>query len=104
MEDYFFEEEIKSMELKYLVLIIYDITDNKQRLKFSKELEKYGFRIQRSAFEAKLTKKEYEKLLRIIPRYAVDNANIRVYKIKGYGEVKSWGGIKKIYDDDVIII
>ncbi|MDD3185232.1 MAG: CRISPR-associated endonuclease Cas2 [Anaerostipes sp.] len=104
MEDYFFEEKIGSTELKYLVLVIYDIVDNKHRLKFSKELEKYGFRIQKSAFEARLTKKQYKKLLRVISQYAIDDANIRVYKLKGYGEVKSWGGKKEIYENDVIII
>ena len=31
---------------KYLILIIYDISDNKHRLKISKLLEGYGTRIQ----------------------------------------------------------
>ena len=48
---------------KYLILIIYDISDNKHRLKISKLLEGYGTRIQKSAFEAWLTKKHFEKLL-----------------------------------------
>lgn len=104
MEDYFFETEIISKEKKYLVLIIYDIVDNKQRTKFSKELEKYGFRIQKSAFEAKLTKKQYNSLLSMIPQYTKDNANIRVYRLQGYGDVKSWGGNKEVYDEEVIII
>lgn len=40
---------------KYLILIIYDISDNKHRLEISKLLEGYGTRIQKSAFEAWLT-------------------------------------------------
>ena len=45
---------------KYLILIIYDISDNKHRLEISKLLEGYGTRIQKSAFEAWLTKKHFE--------------------------------------------
>ena len=48
---------------KYLILIIYDISDNKHRLEISKLLEGYGTRIQKSTFEAWLTKKHFEKLL-----------------------------------------
>ena len=55
------KEEI-DIELKYRVLIIYDITDDKHRLKLSKYLSSFGSRVQKSAFEAKLNKKQYIKL------------------------------------------
>lgn len=46
---------------KKLYLIIYDITDNKRRRKVSKILEKYGIRIQFSAFECELNEQKKKK-------------------------------------------
>ena len=55
-ENYFFHIDENIESDKVFVLIIYDITDNKKRLKLSKLLLGYGFRIQKSAFEAMITK------------------------------------------------
>ena len=49
---------------KFIVLIIYDIVDNKVRLKMVKFLERYGVRVQKSAFEALLNRKQYDTMIR----------------------------------------
>ena len=49
---------------KFIVLIIYDIVDNKIRLKMVKCLERYGVRVQKSAFEALLNRKQYDAMIR----------------------------------------
>lgn len=89
---------------KYLILVIYDISDNKHRLEISKLLEGYGARIQKSAFEAWLTKKHFEKLLSKLKHMARETDNIRIYKLHGYGEVTVLGDQNYINGDDVIII
>ena len=61
-EDYFFQIEDEITDDRLFILIIYDITNNSKRVKFAKLLLGYGFRIQKSAFEAVLTKTKYEKL------------------------------------------
>lgn len=53
------------MERKFIVLMIYDIVDNKRRNKMVKCLEAYGVRVQKSAFEALLNRRQYEKMLRV---------------------------------------
>ena len=56
-EDYYFRiDEDELSDDRVFVLIIYDIISNKSRNKFSKLLLGYGFRIQKSAFEAVITK------------------------------------------------
>ena len=45
MENYFFEYEEKGSDDNVLVLIIYDVVDNKRRNKLAKYLQSYGFRI-----------------------------------------------------------
>lgn len=61
--EYYFEKEEFDKERKYLVLIIYDIIDNRRRTQFSKFLLSYGVRIQKSAFEAYINQKLYDKLI-----------------------------------------
>lgn len=106
MEDdsYFFNIEENPENDKVFVLIIYDITENKTRLKLSKLLPGYGFRIQKSAFEAVMTKKKYKELLEKLPAYTSSLDSIRVYKIIGKGQVVSFGREQDNENEDIIVI
>ncbi|NUM46876.1 MAG: CRISPR-associated endonuclease Cas2, partial [Anaerolineales bacterium] len=48
--------------MKQFLVISYDITDNKNRLKVMKALEDYGKRVQYSVFECILTRRQVEQL------------------------------------------
>ena len=93
-----------SNELKYKVLIIYDITEDKPRIKLSKLLSSYGVRVQKSAFEASLNKKQYEKLIFELDRYVGREDSIRVYKMYEDSEVITYGKADEAIFDDVIIV
>lgn len=103
-EDYYFQisEELESD--KEFVLIIYDIVDNRKRVKMAKLLSGYGKRVQKSAFEAMLTKQKYNKLIEEIPKF-IDKAedNVRVYRITGKGKVTAWGEVPE-FDEEIILI
>lgn len=99
-----FSLEMQDKELKYLVLVIYDISNDKRRRKFSKYLQSFGFRVQRSSFEAVINKKLYEKILQGIPKLIKEDDNVRVYKLLGQGNVKIYGNTDYVNDDDVLII
>lgn len=103
-ENYFFEIEENPENDKVFVLIIYDIIDNKRRLKLSKLLLGYGFRIQKSAFEAVITKKKYKELLERLPAYTTQEDSIKVYKIIGKGQVTSFGRVAEDEGEDIIVI
>ena len=60
-ESYIFNTLVPEMEQKSLVLVIYDIIDNKRRTRLVKILEGFGFRVQKSAFEARLSERQYQK-------------------------------------------
>ena len=50
-----YDEEMEFVahdERRYIVLVIYDIVDNKRRNHMVACLERYGVRVQKSAFEA----------------------------------------------------
>lgn len=103
-ENYFFEIDEKAGSDKVFVLIIYDIVDNKKRLKLSKLLLGYGFRIQKSAFEAVITKQKYKELLERLPAYTSSVDSIRVYKIIGKGQVISFGKAIENETEDIIVV
>ena len=92
------------MERKFIVLMIYDIVDNKRRNKMVKCLEAYGVRVQKSAFEALLNRRQYEKMLRessILIDEAVDS--LRVYVLDDIIYVYTWGIGERKETDCVIL-
>lgn len=92
------------MERKFIVLMIYDIVDNKRRNKMVKCLEAYGVRVQKSAFEALLNRRQYEKMLRessILIDEAVDS--LRVYVLDDIIDVYAWGIGERKESDCVIL-
>ena len=67
---------------KVYSLIIYDIVDDKRRNRFAKTMNKYGIRVQKSAFESWVTGSRYRKMLIEIQKIADKNVDsIRVYKL-----------------------
>ena len=104
MENYFWNTETIK-EKKVYILVIYDIVSNKRRVAFAKKLNGYGFRVQKSAFEALVAENLYQKLLAEIPRMIHPNEDsVRIYKFKGYGEVNLFGVNDSIEEEEVIII
>ena len=103
IEDLLLGIEERNRTDKSLILLIYDIPDNKKRTKFSKFMESYGKRVQKSAFEMILDNKAYKKLLSAIPNYINDEDNIRVYKLRIEGEITSWGSGMTVPQEVIII-
>lgn len=104
MEDYFFEIREEIEDDRVFVLIIYDIISNKKRLKLAKYLQGYGFRIQKSAFEAMLRKDIYRNMLKGLKEFASEEDSIRVYKIIGKGQVTNFGKDVSKTNEEVVII
>lgn len=103
-ENYFFDIPDSVENDKVYVLVIYDIVENKKRVKLSKLLQGYGFRIQKSAFEAVITKKKYKKLLKELMPFGNADDSIRVYKIIGKGQITNIGKSMETEQEDIILI
>ena len=91
-ENYMFDTENITSVSKNMIVVCYDISDNKRRNQMVKLLERYLFRVQRSVFEAMLTS------------FAKDDDNIRIYKINGSGDVTVYGNAQMLEDEEIIII
>lgn len=89
---------------KFIVLIIYDIVDNKMRLKMVKCLERYGVRVQKSAFEALLNRKQYDIMIRQCSRLinpSIDS--LRIYILDDLVKIYTWGIGERKEQDCVIL-
>ncbi|NJN91550.1 MAG: CRISPR-associated endonuclease Cas2 [Leptolyngbyaceae cyanobacterium RM2_2_4] len=65
-----------------LVLIVYDIPDNKRRTKLATFLKGYGRRVQRSVFECFISLDEMKKLhQKVVTRVKPHEDNVRFYWI-----------------------
>lgn len=92
------------MERKLIVLVIYDIVDNKKRAKMVKCLEKYGVRVQKSAFEALLNEKKYKKLL-FESTSIIDEKtdSLRIYILKDIINIYTYGIGERLENDCIIL-
>ena len=106
-EDYYFQISEEPESDKCFILIIYDIVDNRRRVKFARLLEGYGKRVQKSAFEAMLSPQKYNKLVSEIPGH-IDTQegedNVRIYRITGKGKVIAWGESPEVEEEEIILI
>ena len=84
--------------------MIYDIVDNKRRNRMVKCLEAYGVRVQKSAFEALLTRRQYDKMLHESSKL-IDEAvdSLRVYVLDDIIDVYTWGIGERKETDCVIL-
>ena len=104
MENYFWNTE-ENRGKKVYILVIYDIVNNKRRTAFAKKMKGYGFRVQKSAFEAMISMKLYKDLLKEIPKLiCTEEDSVRVYRILGQGEVSLFGLNESIQNEEIIII
>ena len=105
MENYFWNTEERVRKKQVYVLIIYDIVSNRVRNAFAKKMEGYGFRIQKSAFEAMIDESLYHQLLETIPNLInLNEDTVRVYRIRGAGEVSLFGQSPTVTPEETIII
>lgn len=104
MENYFWNTE-ENRSKKVYILVIYDIVSNKRRTAFAKKMNGYGFRVQKSAFEAMISMRLYKDLLKEIPKLICsEEDSVRVYRIVGQGEVSLFGVNESVKNEEVIII
>ena len=87
------------------VLVTYDIADDRKRVKYATLLNGYGYRVQKSCFECKLTNKLYKKLLAETRRFfEKDEDSIRVYLLNDRCRITKLGMDLEISDTDSDIL
>ncbi len=90
-----------------MILISYDISDNKLRTKFSKYLEKFGHRIQYSVFEIDSSERMLDNIICNIEnkfeKRFDENDSIYIFKMSSTCQIKRFGYAKH-EEEDIIIM
>lgn len=89
----------------HLYLVVYDISNNRKRYRISKFLARYGFRIQRSAFEVIGNPEQERDILSFLLSIVTDKDDlVRMYRLCGNDRVASFGNVGKAFDEEVVIL
>ena len=104
MEEFEFTAPDEKKSNDVYALIIYDIVDNKRRAGLVKFLQGYGFRVQKSCFEVRISKTLFNKLKNEINKFATKEDSIRIYKVHGKSQVICYGTNSFEAAKDIIIV
>ena len=102
MAEYSWDTEVEKNKKVY-VLVIYDIVSDKRRARMVKCLNGYGFRVQKSAFEACLTEKQYDNFIARLEKKVNKDDNVRIYKLYSVNEVKAYGEEREDFEEVVVV-
>ncbi len=72
----------------YLVVVAFDIKDDKRRYYLNKFLRAYGIRVQYSVYECIVNNYYYSELCKNIISFINDEDKIRIYKLTSTIEIK----------------
>jgi len=90
-----------------MLLISYDISDDKLRTKFSKYLKKFGYRLQYSVFEIKNSAKILDNIkIAISSEFASkfdQSDSIMIFQLSNTCKIIKYGNAKNT-DEDLLII
>jgi len=62
--------------------VVYDITSDKERGRVDKVLKGFGFRVQKSVFECRLSKKGKEELIEKLSKLDIETGFVKVYRLE----------------------
>ncbi len=89
------DDECEEISNKKLVVIIYDVVNDKRRRKMVKCLESYGIRVQKSAFECHLDDTMYKNLIKKLEKIFDEKEDLlRIYRLTSRCNIECWGSIK----------
>lgn len=79
--------------------VVYDITLDRERRRVDKILKGFGFRIQKSVFECRMSKRTKEELIDKLGKLDLQTGFVKVYRLE-YSSKKVIIGIKEANDID----
>ena len=69
-----------------LYAVCYDISDDHERGRVAKTLKAFGFRVQKSVFECRLTRADKGRVLATLQRLGLRTGHVRFYRVYGGAE------------------
>jgi CRISPR-associated protein Cas2 len=90
-------------------VVVYDVEDDRARVRIAKVMERFGVRVQKSVFECRLEAKDLERLTRALTRELTrvgGAGNVRLYRLCAdcYGASQGIGELAKGLDGEPWIV
>ncbi|MEW6601442.1 MAG: CRISPR-associated endonuclease Cas2 [Nitrospirota bacterium] len=79
--------------------VVYDITSDTERTRVDKALKGFGFRVQKSVFECRLSRRGRNELIEKLKKLEIKTGFIKVYRLE-YSSKNEIIGEKKEHDID----
>lgn len=90
-----------------MVIVSYDISDDKKRAQFTKYLKKFGYRLQYSVFRIQNSKRILNNIIQDIENKFLkmfdDSDSVYIFNLSNSCEIKKYGYAAH-EDDDLIIV
>lgn len=87
-----------------LTVITYDISDNSERQKVDRLLHDYGFRVQKSVYECRLTRGGKKQLVARLEKLNIQTGHIRCYSVNGSRTLKIGADSHEIDNEPIYFI
>lgn len=84
--------------------IVYDLTDDRERARVDRIIKGYGFRVQKSVFECRLTRGDRRSLIAALERLRLLTGSVKIYRIYGGTESVVVGAPMEDRDDDAAFV
>lgn len=68
--------------------VAYDISDNRERYRVDKILKGWGFRVQKSVFECRLTRYQRTRLAASLDALKLETGSVRMYRVVSGGPIR----------------
>ncbi|MBL7915063.1 MAG: CRISPR-associated endonuclease Cas2 [Bacteroidia bacterium] len=81
-------------------LVVYDITNDKERNATDKVISGYGFRIQKSVFQCRISKSQLRNLIKEIEKLNIQTGNIRIFKLDANAKKVTFGNPSDTFDKE----
>jgi len=83
--------------------VVYDISEHYERARIARVLKEFGFRVQKSVFECRLTKTGKNKLIEKLKALKITSGSIKIYRLEYSWKACTIGvSEKKSFDEDNI--
>lgn len=61
--------------------VVYDISSDRERSRVDRVLQSFGFRVQKSVFECRLTRKDRNQLVERLEKLRLETGFVKIYRL-----------------------
>jgi len=79
---------LRNMPSSSQYTIVYDLSNDRERYRVDRMLKGWGFRVQKSVFECRLTRGERQRLAIALENLRLNSGTVRIYRVVSDGPIR----------------